>query len=89
MKTLEFYRAERLVTPPMIEAGDDGHPTEWRWRLVASNGRIIANGGEGYQRLGGAQKGARASTWYHLRPDVKTKTTRKWGGKRFDSTDAS
>jgi uncharacterized protein YegP (UPF0339 family) len=23
---------------------------EWRWRIVASNGRIVATGGEGYQR---------------------------------------
>lgn len=23
---------------------------EWRWRLVASNGRIIADSGEGYTR---------------------------------------
>jgi uncharacterized protein YegP (UPF0339 family) len=22
---------------------------EWRWRLVAANGRIIADSGEGYQ----------------------------------------
>lgn len=24
------------------------HKGEWRWRLVASNGRIIADSGEGY-----------------------------------------
>ena len=23
---------------------------EWRWRLKASNGRIVATGGEGYKR---------------------------------------
>lgn len=23
--------------------------SEWRWRLVASNGRIVANSGEGYK----------------------------------------
>jgi len=23
---------------------------EWRWRLVASNGKIVADGGEGYTR---------------------------------------
>lgn len=24
---------------------------DWRWRLKASNGRIVAEGGEGYKRL--------------------------------------
>jgi len=24
---------------------------EWRWRLKATNGRIVADSGEGYQRL--------------------------------------
>ena len=32
---------------------------EWRWRLRASNGRIVADGGEGYRRkaslLGGIE----------------------------------
>jgi uncharacterized protein YegP (UPF0339 family) len=28
---------------------------EWRWRLRASNGRIIADSGEGYQNIGDAQ----------------------------------
>ena len=25
------------------------HKNEWRWRLVASNGRIIADSAEGYE----------------------------------------
>lgn len=29
---------------------------EWRWALVARNGRKIANGGEGYQRRGACIK---------------------------------
>ena len=29
---------------------------EWRWRLVAANGKIIADSGEGYRRRGGAVK---------------------------------
>jgi uncharacterized protein len=29
---------------------------EWRWRLVAPNGRTIADSGEGYNRPSGAQK---------------------------------
>lgn len=27
---------------------------EWRWRLLAANGRIIADSGEGYALKGGA-----------------------------------
>jgi uncharacterized protein YegP (UPF0339 family) len=31
---------------------------EWRWRLMASNGRVLADSGEGYKRKGGARKAA-------------------------------
>ncbi|AGB15023.1 hypothetical protein Halru_0380 [Halovivax ruber XH-70] len=30
---------------------------EWRWRLVARNGRIIADSGEGYTSKQGAERG--------------------------------
>lgn len=30
---------------------------EWRWRLVAANGRIIADSGEGYQSKQGVERG--------------------------------
>jgi uncharacterized protein YegP (UPF0339 family) len=30
---------------------------EWRWRLVASNGNIIADSGEGYNSKQGVQRG--------------------------------
>lgn len=33
--------------------------SEWRWRLKASNGKIVASG-EGYKRRGGALQGVRA-----------------------------
>ncbi len=29
---------------------------EWRWRLKARNGRIVANSGEGYKRKSSALK---------------------------------
>lgn len=29
---------------------------EWRWRLVAGNGRVIADSGEGYTRKEGAER---------------------------------
>jgi len=31
----------------------------WRWRMVASNGRIVADGSEGYQSKAGALRAAR------------------------------
>ena len=30
---------------------------EWRWRLVATNGNIVADSGEGYASKQGAQRG--------------------------------
>ncbi|MFB6093532.1 MAG: HVO_2922 family protein [Halanaeroarchaeum sp.] len=30
---------------------------EWRWRLRASNGNVIADGGEGYASKQGAKRG--------------------------------
>ena len=32
---------------------------EWRWRLMSSNGRVMADSGEGYTTKYSAQKGAR------------------------------
>lgn len=31
---------------------------EWRWRLKARNGRVIATSGEGYKRRGSARDAA-------------------------------
>lgn len=33
---------------------------EWRWRLVAANGRTVATSGEGYTRKADALRAARA-----------------------------
>ena len=33
---------------------------EWRWRLIARNGRIVADSGEGYSRRAGAIRAAKA-----------------------------
>ena len=30
---------------------------EWRWRLVASNGNVIADSGEGYRSKQGVERG--------------------------------
>jgi uncharacterized protein YegP (UPF0339 family) len=32
------------------DLGDLAAPGDWRWRLRARNGRIVAEGGEGYKR---------------------------------------
>lgn len=33
---------------------------DWRWRLVASNGNIIANSGEGYKNKSACEDGIRS-----------------------------
>jgi len=32
---------------------------EWRWRLIAANGRIVVDSGEGYATLSNARRAAR------------------------------
>lgn len=32
---------------------------EWRWRIVAANGRVVADSGEGYRRRGACLRMAR------------------------------
>ncbi|WP_049972282.1 HVO_2922 family protein [Haladaptatus cibarius] len=44
---------------PIFELYQDA-ADEWRWRLVASNGNIIADSGEGYASKQGAQRGIRS-----------------------------
>lgn len=34
---------------------------EWRWRVVARNGNILADSGEGYKNKSGAVKGSKAT----------------------------
>lgn len=41
---------------PTFEVYQD-RADEWRWRLVATNGNIIADSGEGYQSKQGAERG--------------------------------
>jgi hypothetical protein len=33
---------------------------EWRWRLVAANGNVVADSGEGYASKQGARRGIRS-----------------------------
>lgn len=44
----ELYREAkpRLPEPGCIP---DPEPGDWRWRLRANNGKIVAEGGEGYE----------------------------------------
>ena len=41
---------------PKLEIYRDGR-REWRWRLKASNGRILADSGEGYRRRASMLRG--------------------------------
>jgi len=41
---------------PKLEIYRDGR-REWRWRLKASNGRIVADSGEGYRRRASMLRG--------------------------------
>jgi len=43
---------------------------EWRWRLVASNGNIIADSGEGYQSKQGVERGIESTKRSAARADV-------------------
>ncbi len=45
MSKLEYYKDKKK---------------EWRWRVTARNGNIIADSGEGYKRKGGAMKGLKS-----------------------------
>lgn len=40
---------------PHFEVYED-RAGEWRWRLIASNGRIVADSGEGYSTESGARR---------------------------------
>ncbi len=48
---------------------------EWRWRVVASNGRILADSGEGYRRIGSCLRIVR-SLFPGLRVDRPTPAER-------------
>lgn len=45
-----------MPTNPVFELYEDS-ASEWRWRLVAPNGNIIADSGEGYVSKQGARRG--------------------------------
>ncbi|WP_458190980.1 HVO_2922 family protein [Haladaptatus sp. NG-WS-4] len=45
-----------MPSKPVFEVYRD-NADEWRWRLVASNGNIIADCGEGYKSKQGVRRG--------------------------------
>lgn len=54
---LEFYRDKKR---------------EWRWRVVAKNGKVLADSGEGYRRMKDCIAGAEAACvviWRHFIKD--------------------
>ena len=48
-----------MSAEPVFELYQD-RASEWRWRLVASNGNIIADSAEGYSSKQGAKRGIRS-----------------------------
>jgi uncharacterized protein YegP (UPF0339 family) len=48
--------ASTVPSVPTFELYEDSGG-EWRWRLVATNGNIIADSGEGYNSKQGAERG--------------------------------
>lgn len=48
-----------MPSEPRFELYEDAGG-EWRWRLVAANGNIIADSGEGYASKQGARRGIRS-----------------------------
>ncbi|PSQ16182.1 DUF1508 domain-containing protein [Halobacteriales archaeon QS_8_69_26] len=46
---------------------------KWRWRLVAANGNIIADSGEGYSTKQGAQRGIESVK--ESAPDAEVRVT--------------
>jgi uncharacterized protein YegP (UPF0339 family) len=48
-----------MAGDPRFELYEDA-AGEWRWRLVAANGNIIADSGEGYASKQGAKRGIRS-----------------------------
>lgn len=45
-----------MPNEPVFELYED-NASEWRWRLVAPNGNIIGDSGEGYASKQGAKRG--------------------------------
>jgi uncharacterized protein YegP (UPF0339 family) len=45
-----------VPSDPQFEIYEDS-AGEWRWRLIAANGNIIADSGEGYNSKQGARRG--------------------------------
>lgn len=45
-----------MPSKPTFEVFQDGDG-DWRWRLVATNGNIIADSGEGYTTKQGVKRG--------------------------------
>ena len=56
-----------------------GKNGEYRWRMVAGNGRIVADSGEGYKAKANARKGLNAVEHIILIGEIKDLTQKKRG----------
>lgn len=50
MSRFEFYREAVTIAQRITHNSKNAPMGDWRWRLVAQNGKIVAEGGEGYRR---------------------------------------
>jgi len=61
-----------MPAQPVFELYQD-RGSEWRWRLVASNGNIVADSAEGYTSKQGAKRGIRSVK--RIAPDADVEET--------------
>lgn len=61
----------RMPSNPVFELYQDS-ADEWRWRLVATNGNIVADSAEGYASKQGAERGIR--TVKRIAPEAEVRT---------------
>src|SRR6056297_1320193 len=62
-----------MAAKPVFEVYQD-RGGEWRWRLVASNGNIVADSAEGYASKQGAKRGIRCVK--RIAPDAEVEETK-------------
>jgi len=55
---------------------------EWRWRAKASNGRIVAESGEGYSSMSGAERAIHTAANVIYGADIKVLLPKKRKGSR-------
>jgi uncharacterized protein YegP (UPF0339 family) len=63
---IRVQKKEEIMDRPTVEFYRDSEG-DYRWRMIAKNGRKVADSAEGYEALSGAVKGLRIVTGIALR----------------------